>query len=58
MGLVPTISDMRGCTVAIEGSTVLIDQYYGNNHYHVTMVSVQIKEYHDDFLSYNLLICM
>ena len=29
----------------IESSIVLIDQYYGNNHYHVTMVlGVQIIE--------------
>ena len=38
---------------SIESSIVLnliIDQYYGNNHFHVTMVytiGVQIKEYGD-----------
>ena len=29
---------------SIESSIVLIDQYYRNNHYHVTMVGVQINQ--------------
>ena len=39
---------------SIESSIVLIDQYYGNNHYHVTMVllvGAQIKYYQGAFSS-------